>query len=135
MNPLGLISLFGAAMVKDRIRRAKQRAALLGLAAVMGFVALVLFLAALQVWLSGLYGPLAADLILGAVFLVICVGLYIAARATANSAPDVSTYTKPALRETTKYVARQRYAFASKAPLVIGTTAVIGGLVGRYFSR
>ena len=135
MNPLGLISLFGAAMIKDRIRRAKQRAALLGLAGLMGLVAMVLFLAALQVWLAESYGPLQANLMLGGAFLVVCVGSIIAARAVAGSAPDVSTYTKPALRETTKFVARQRYAFASKAPIIIGTTAVIGGLLGRYLSR
>ncbi|MBY0613089.1 MAG: hypothetical protein K2P80_12985 [Beijerinckiaceae bacterium] len=135
MNPLGLISLLGAVMIKDRIRRAKQRAALLCLAAITGLVAAVLFLAAMQIWLAEIYGPFNANLLLGGIFLVICLCFVVTARVMSGSAPDVSTFTKPALRESTKFVARQRYAFASKAPLVIGTTAIIGGLVGRYLSR
>ena len=135
MNPISLISLFGAAMVKDRIKRAKQRAALFAVAALMGIIALIWFLSALQIWVAESFGPLYASLMLGAAFLVVAIGCIVGAKVIAGSTPPASDYTKPAMRETTKYIARQRFAFASKAPMVIGTTAVLGGLIGRFLIR
>jgi len=87
-----LLSALGLAALRSElagmVRRARQRAMLLTLAALLWLAALGFAFSALVIWLAGLVGPLAATAIVAAVFAVIALGLQLAASATARRDPS-----------------------------------------------
>ena len=134
MNFLSLLSFAGVAVVRERIRRAQQRAIWFGLAAVTGAGALVTFLCALQIVLAQSLGPLNADLIIGGVLLVLALCFLLAAKLVSGLG-RATELPIPAMRQATRKVVSSATPSNSKAPLVIGASAIIGGLIGRFFLR
>ncbi len=77
-----LLAAFGTAAIRGEIQstvsRLRLRAILIGAAAAMWLLAIGFALAAFTVWLAGQVGPIAACLILAAVFAAIAIGAHVA---------------------------------------------------------
>ena len=132
MNIFSLLSLFGVAVVKERIRRAQQRALWLGLAAVTGAGALVTFLCALQIVIARSLGPLYADLIIGVALLLLALCFLLAAKLVA-SLGRATDFPTPSLSQSSRAIVGKSTNGKSNVPLVVGASAIIGALVGRFF--
>jgi hypothetical protein len=74
LRMLGLA--YGAAALRQRIRRMAVKAILAVLGGLLAFAALTFFLVALHIWLSGLWGPIESAAAIGAGLLFVALVLF-----------------------------------------------------------
>jgi hypothetical protein len=124
-----LLSAVGLTALKAELttmaRRARQRFILFAVAAILWVVAFGFALAALTVWLAGVFGPMAAYLIIAAAFAVIAVALLLIASAVSRREPQQSV---------AALLAEVQKAGNANAPTDAGSLAIIA-LAGYVMGR
>lgn len=134
---LGFISSLATTEISVRVGSAKRRAISIALVAVCALVAVGFGLAALTIWLAGLYGALNACLIVAAGFLIMALAIFVVSKMVEARARRIARRREAdralflaAAMSAARSGFRSKTALAVAVPLAALVGIVLSGSVG-----